>query len=107
MLGQRQHVQLRLRGHRVDWADLPGGHRGVGHPGLRGLSLQEQRQLLGVLQHSNTALYEKPDDLSVGCIQDTSVPGIKLREEVRSSPWMADSQGLQLEQLLLVSSSLA
>ena len=48
-----------------------------------------------------------PSTKLVGCIQDTSVPGIKLREEVRSSPWMADSQGLQLEQLLLVSSSLA
>ena len=72
MLARRQQVQLGLRGHRVDWADLPGGHRGVGHPGLRGLSLQEQLQLLGVLQHSNTALYEKPGDLSAEIKPDFS-----------------------------------
>ena len=44
----------------------------MGHPGLRGLSLQEQRQLLGVLQHSNTALYEKPGDLSAEIKPDFS-----------------------------------
>ena len=39
----------------------------MGHPGL-----QEQRQLLGVLQHSNTALYEKPGDLSAEIKPDFS-----------------------------------
>ena len=37
-----------------------------------------------------------PSTKLVGCIQDTSVPGIKVREEVRSSPGMPDSLGLQL-----------
>ena len=37
-----------------------------------------------------------PSTEFVGCIQDTSVPGIKVREEVRSSPGMPDSPGLQL-----------
>ena len=59
---------------------------------------------LGDMPETNTII---PSTELVGCIQDISVPGIKLREEVRSSPGMPDSPGLQLEQLLLVSYSLA